>query len=659
MSLAHPASKPARFAGFTLDRWAFGLRIWVAMMLALYVAFWLQLSGASSAATCVGILALPTRGQALAKAFYRSLATVVGVTASIAISGLFAQTRDLFIVACAGWIGVCVLGANLLDGSRAYGIVLSGYTVAIVSVMQIDTPSEVFSSGVNRGAAIAVGILSITVVSDLFGAPAIYPELLGKVKKVRRKTRDFAIDVLHSGDDRPFEAADLMKEITALHPDLEAVASELPDGGTRAAAARGAIAAMLNMIGAARNVVRAEPGVGSEPGSTLRTGLASALAGDDPGLRDEASRDWLETDQRAGRAAVRSRASDLLAQDALAASSLRDMEKSRAPKRDVHLPVYRSFHAAAYRGAKVGVAIALSSIVFVLSSWPSTSSALSALAILGALSANSPNPKGFVQGLLLATPIMVVVVGITEFLVLNGVDQFPLLCIAMGPTILASCLLLTSPDAKFKGLGFITLLLLPVLLSPSNPQSYNAQSYLVTCTMVVAGVLTLAFWLTALPSSSAAMKRRWYLRSAARDLRLAIMGRSRHRTEGAALFRSADRIGQLAGLSTRDDAAQAVALHHALLLHDVLAAVLRARTALDALAAHFAPPGLVTEGRTALEALDGTALRRAADRVEHAGRDSSGPGRTAACNAAAEFAFLSSLVETAAGASGGHAADLV
>ena len=77
-----------RFAGFPLSAWAFALRTWVAMVLALYVAFWLQLESASSAAVTVGILALQTRGQAYEKAFYRVLATVVGVVASFVIAGL-------------------------------------------------------------------------------------------------------------------------------------------------------------------------------------------------------------------------------------------------------------------------------------------------------------------------------------------------------------------------------------------------------------------------------------------------------------------------------------------------------------------------------------------------------------------------------------------
>ena len=69
------------FAGFPLSAWAFALRIWAAMTVALYAAFWLQLEGASSAAVTVGILALQTRGQAYQKAVYRILCTVIGVIA--------------------------------------------------------------------------------------------------------------------------------------------------------------------------------------------------------------------------------------------------------------------------------------------------------------------------------------------------------------------------------------------------------------------------------------------------------------------------------------------------------------------------------------------------------------------------------------------------
>jgi len=76
--------RPRVFAGFPVSSWAFALRVLLAMLLALYVSFWLELESPSSAAVTVAILALPTRAQGMEKAGYRLLATAIGVIASIA-----------------------------------------------------------------------------------------------------------------------------------------------------------------------------------------------------------------------------------------------------------------------------------------------------------------------------------------------------------------------------------------------------------------------------------------------------------------------------------------------------------------------------------------------------------------------------------------------
>ena len=159
------AEQPFTVAKIPVSSWTFAIRIWLAMILALFVSFWLQLESPASAAITVGILAEPTRGQALEKAGFRLLGTIVGVAASIAITGLFSQERDLILAAFAAWIGICVFAGKLLDGYRAYAAVLCGYTVAFIATQQIDTPQHVFESGMARGAAIVVGILSMAVVN--------------------------------------------------------------------------------------------------------------------------------------------------------------------------------------------------------------------------------------------------------------------------------------------------------------------------------------------------------------------------------------------------------------------------------------------------------------------------------------------------------------
>ena len=170
--------KQVRFLplGFPFTSWAFAIRIWLAAIVALYVSFWLSLEAPSTALITVAIVAEPTRGQALEKAVFRVIATIIGVAVSIAITGLFSQTRDLLLIAYAGWMGLCVYVAGLLDGNRAYAAVLSGYTVALVAIQQIDNPEHVFEAGMMRGAGILVGIASLTIVSDLLWAPDRHSE---------------------------------------------------------------------------------------------------------------------------------------------------------------------------------------------------------------------------------------------------------------------------------------------------------------------------------------------------------------------------------------------------------------------------------------------------------------------------------------------------
>jgi len=110
-------TRPLSFAGAPVSAWAFGIRIWLAVVVALAASFWLELEVPSTAAVTVAILAEPTRGRALEKACFRLIATVIGVTAAIVIIALFSQARDLLLAAFAGWIGLCVYAAGMLEAT--------------------------------------------------------------------------------------------------------------------------------------------------------------------------------------------------------------------------------------------------------------------------------------------------------------------------------------------------------------------------------------------------------------------------------------------------------------------------------------------------------------------------------------------------------------
>src|SRR6516225_2262402 len=239
-------------AGLPVSSWAFAVRLWIAVTISLVTSFWLQLEAPFSAALTVLILAEPTRGQALAKAGWRLIATVIGVAASIAITGFLSQSGDLILAAFAAWIGLCVYAAGLLDGYRAYAAVLSGYTVGLIAVQPIDSPQRVFESGFSRGAAIAVGALSITLVNNLLFAPDRYPRLMVQLAAMHRRIREYAKAVIRDEVTDLTATALLKREIVALRPDIASLATEASSGPLRGAAARSTIVAFVAELHAIR-----------------------------------------------------------------------------------------------------------------------------------------------------------------------------------------------------------------------------------------------------------------------------------------------------------------------------------------------------------------------------------------------------------------------
>jgi uncharacterized membrane protein YccC len=611
MSLAYDVRRTVTIAGFPFPAWAFSLRIWAAMMAALYAAFWLQLDSASSAAVTVGILALQTRGQAYQKAVYRVLATVIGIVASFVIAGLFPQTRDLFLIGFAGWLGLCVYVGGLLDGNRAYGAVLSGYTVSQVAVTQIDSPQNVFAAGVNRGAAIVVGIAALALVSDLFAAPNVLPGLIGKLTTAHERARAFALAVLRGESTRPIHSANLLREITALHPDITALASESSDGGARVSAARSAAVALVAEVSAAG-------ALSSLPGETLpslRRELGEALA--DP-LGEESLTLQLRLQRQAdvGYAdpydALFSRHGlDLLIENQRARDAIEDLLAARRSPRRIHTPIYRSRRAAVRNGLSAFLAVLISSILFCLGGWPLASQGVALVGVIVALSANNPNPQAFMTSAVFAIAISALLTGVTEFLILDGVDQFPLLAIGMAPSVLAAALLFTIPNPRLAPIAFLVLVFFPVILSPTNPQSYNPESYLFSSFMAITSVALLFVLVRTVLPTSDALRRRWRLTSARAEMRGLLAGSRSPHPDDEALFRDADRIGQLAALQPANGDERRDDLRQALDIFRCAAAVRRVRTRLAELSVRTGGR-LVGDANSALAAGAAQGLRRAA-----------------------------------------------
>jgi uncharacterized membrane protein YccC len=630
------ARSPMTIVGFPLSVWGFALRTWVAMMVALYVAFWLQLDNAWSAAVTVSILSMQTRGQTYQRAVYWILAAIIGVVASLMIGGMFPQSRELFVIGLAGCLGLCVYAAGLLDSNRAYVAILCGYTVAQVAVPQIDSPENIFSAGVNRGAAIVVGIAALVLVSEVFAAPNVHPGLVGKLTAAHRRVRAFALAALRGESAGSNHAANLLREITALHADITALAAESSDGGARGAAARIASVALVAEVSAARALQL--PG---EPLPSLRRELGGALV-DDLGeenralqvrLRRRADDDYVEP-----REALFARYGlDLLIENQRAQNAIEDLQAGRSPQRRIRAPICRSRQSAMRNGLRGCLAILISAILLSLGGWPFASQGLAVVGSIVALSANTPNLHAFSASAVIAMVIAALLAGVMEFLILDGVDQFPLLAIGMAPSILSAALYSTKH-------GFLVLVFVPVILSPTNPQSYNPEAYLYSSLMAIMAAILLFVPLRIVLPTSDALRRRWCLTSARAEMRGLLAGGQSRQLDDEALFRDADRIGQLAALQPAADDERRDDLRQALDVFGRAAAVRRVRTTLGELSARTGGR-MVREGYSALAAGDSSGLRRAATDLAGATNQLDHDGQAKARTASLDLIWAALLID--------------
>jgi uncharacterized membrane protein YccC len=543
---------PLSFAGAPLSAWAFGVRIWVAVVAALAASFWLELEAPSSAALTVAILAAPTRGEASHKASYRLIATVIGVTAAIAITGLFSQARDLLLAAFAGWIGLCVYAAGLMDGNRAYAAVLSGYTVAFVAIQQIDTPGHVFETGMARGAAIAVGIAAIALVNDLLAAPDSFPGLATTLAALHRRVRDYAKPVLRNEAADAATAAGLLRDIAALHPQMASLAPESASGSIRSAAARSAAVALVAEVYA----VRALNALAATADSAFRERTATTLdpSGDPPPAFAAVGRDEADPGAPSLSAPFAWASREFLRRDAEVREGLAALNAGTRPRRTWRTPVYRSQRIAAVAGIRAAACLALPSAFFVLAGWPAAEVSLSLVVVVIGLGATTPDPKGFTALAFIGAPIAAALAGALEFLILDGVNEFPLLALALAPFMIGATVLMTWPNRLVSGLGRVNLIFILAIFAPSNPPSYNPQAWLFTSLFVwVATALLLAAQIL-VPIESNERRQRWILASARRDFEQALPGRDRRLAPEEAMFRDAARIGQIpaGGASDRD-----------------------------------------------------------------------------------------------------------
>jgi uncharacterized membrane protein YccC len=146
----------------------FGLRLWAAVSLALYVAFWLELDNAYWAGTTAAIVCQPNLGASLRKGSFRMIGTVLGAVAIVILTACFPQSSAGFLLGLAVWGAICGFIATLLRNFASYAAALAGYTAVILAGDLLGATGgangDVFTLAVTRVSEICIGIVCAGIV---------------------------------------------------------------------------------------------------------------------------------------------------------------------------------------------------------------------------------------------------------------------------------------------------------------------------------------------------------------------------------------------------------------------------------------------------------------------------------------------------------------
>src|SRR6202795_790553 len=230
---------------------ALAFEIWVALAVSYYIAFILELNSAAGAGTGLLILVGPTQGMVLSKAIYRIVGTLFGAVVAIILTSLFSQDRTMLIAVFSVYMACLVAIATLLRDFRAYGCILAGYTVALISIAEVDAPTATFTGMLDRVAVILLAVLVLAFVSAIFATAESSRSLQSKL---RLATKDIVAMALATLDRRvppdPSQCVAMSARLMPLRSEIGFATPELLDGWARAKGARSALLGLFEAISA-------------------------------------------------------------------------------------------------------------------------------------------------------------------------------------------------------------------------------------------------------------------------------------------------------------------------------------------------------------------------------------------------------------------------
>lgn len=514
----------------TGGQWRYALRNSLAMCLALWVAFVLELDEPSWALTSAAVVSFPTVGGVISKSIGRIFGSLMGAAASVAIAGHCLNDPWLFTLFIAAWIGLCTYISNHYQNNVSYAFALAGYTAAIIAfgTVNVTDTQQIFDIAQARVCEVITGILCGGLMMMILPSTSDGEALLISLRRMQLRLLEHA-------------AMLWQPEITAqMRTSHEGVIGQILTMNLLRIQAFWSHYRLRRQNNLLNYLLHQQLRITSVISSLRRmllnwpdrpANLMPVLTQLLDELRDPATDKYRlarllqqiapqePTDYRHRAFWLRLRHFCWLylrcnrwLQRLESATAVSDLQ----PPRVTSLARHTDSYEAAYNGLRTFLCIVIGCAYWINTQWDAGSAALTLTAISCVLYSSTPSPINSVSTLLKAVLLLSVVCFVVKFGLMIQIDDFWVFCAFLFP-ILVTMQMLKLQNPPYAALWGQLIVFMGSFLTVSNPPSYDYQSFINDNIAKVVGVLLAGLAFQILRPSSDKRKSRRIIRALRRD----------------------------------------------------------------------------------------------------------------------------------------------
>ncbi len=460
----------------------FSVNSFAAAMTALYIGFALGLPRPYWAMTTAYIVSQPLSGAIRSKGVYRILGTLLGGSAALAMVPPLANAPVMLSLALALWVGFC-LYISLLDRTpRSYVFLLAGYTAAIIAFPLAASPIGIFDVMITRMEEIGLGVICATIIHSLVFPQGVGPALNRRIQAWSADSRQLSIAVLSNQDAAVTDQQ--RRKLAADIIDIRILSTHLPFDTSNFKEAAQAIRIMqdrmsmllplIMAVGDRAEVLRAEGGLTPEVEAVMadmRTWLANLDSTPEDAVTLLARLHAFSPPLGHGspwRDLVLENLLDRLRQFIETIEDIRELRhmiESRSRRLPPSLSGVTTLRAGAglHQDRYLAFLAALAAVMAILGccalwiglDWQEGSIAPLTAAIFCSFFATLDDPAPLIAVFIRYTFFSIPIVALYQFGILPRIDGFPMLVLALAPTLLTAGYFVANPKTSLRAFALV------------------------------------------------------------------------------------------------------------------------------------------------------------------------------------------------------------